>query len=469
MQIRSVSVTAALCAVVVVPSAHAQSPQGTASSPQASQREPAGAPPETVSLFGWHVPQDERFALRGTFIAGWSHDGAQAQLGLEKQGRVAQATLTVSGRISDRLRYLVSFNPVNEVPSKPACGEEHFFFPNDPSFYAAGPVVPCDPEDGSKRVDTYNTYALDYLTQQGPLREGYVDWRASDAISARFGRFILPIGFAPLEAGSWTSKDLTRIQRLNAEANFGLMLGYTHRNASGEPLAEANVMGVLGEGNREKDYDWFYFVNTSLDTNSALTVVGSLRARPHRAVDLRAAYKRGFTGSKVERLPSYWASKRIDDALVVSAKVQVHAWVSVFGEYARYVWGPTATSAEMLELDQNPIDKPGYYIGGTFEIPVTDGVTAGITFTREEVSRDDSLVKYLALNGLYGVEMGKKDRGTIARFHVDVSRLVTFGVFWADISNPYPWISGSWPIAGPRAFTGRAPDRYGLAVVVRTP
>jgi hypothetical protein len=122
----------------------------------------------------------------------------------------------------------------------------------------------------------------------------------------------------------------------------------------------------------------------------------------------------------------------------------------------------------MLGFDEDPIDKAGYYIGGTFELPVTDRVRAGVTFTREELSRDDSLVKYLALNGLYGVEMGKKDRGTIARFYVDVARLVTFGLFWADIVNPYPWVSGSWPVAGPRAFTGRTPDRYGLAVVVRT-
>jgi hypothetical protein len=426
-------------------------------------------PPEPVSLFGWDVPQDERFTIRGTFIAGWSHDGAQAQLGLEKQGRVAQATLTVSGRVTDRVRYVVSVNPVNEVASKPACGEENFFFPNDPTFYAAGPVVPCDPENGLKRVDTYNTYALDYINQQGPLREGYADWRASEAASARFGRFILPIGFAPLEVGSWTAKDLTRIQRLNAEANFGLMLGYTQRTAAGVPLVEAHVMGVLGEGNREKDYDWFYFVNTSLDTNSALTVVGSLRVRPHAAIDLRGAYKRGFTGSKVERLPSYWASKRIDDAVVASAKVQVHPWVSVFGEYARYVWGPTATSAEMLGFDQDAIEKPGYYVGGTFEVPLRDQVTAGVTLTREELSRDDSLVKYLAANNLYGCELGRKDRSTIARFYLDVSRLVTFGLFWADISNPYPWISGSWPVAGPRAFSGRTPDRYGLTVIVRTP
>lgn len=449
----------ALCAAALGPTAFAQTP--------APDPAPDDAP--AVSLFGWSLPQDERLKISGTFIAAWSHDGAQAPLGFEKQGRVGQATLTISGRATDRVRYLVSFNPVNEVSSKPACGEPGFFYPNDPSIYAAGPVVPCDPEDGLKRVDTYNTFALDYVNQQGPLREGYVDWRATDAVSLRFGRFILPIGFAPPKVGSWTAKDLTRIQRLNAEANFGLMLGYTQRRRDGGVWFEAAVAGVLGDGNREKDYDWFYFANTTLDSNSALTALATVRARPHDAVDLRVAYKRGFTGSKVERLPSYWASKRLDDALVASASVRVHPWVTVFGEYARYVWGPTRTSAEMLDFDPEPIDKPGYYVGGTVEVPVHDGLRVGATVTREELSRDDSLVKYLALNGLYGVTLGKKDRGTIARVYVDVARLVTVGLFWADISNPYPWISGSWPVSGPKAFTGRTPDRYGLAVVVRTP
>jgi hypothetical protein len=46
---------------------------------------------------------------------------------------------------------------------------------------------------------------------------------------------------------------------------------------------------------------------------------------------------------------------------------------------------------------------------------------------------------------------------------------LTFGLFWADVSNPFPWVSGSWPIDGPRAFSGATPDRYGITVVVRTP
>lgn len=435
----------------------------------------APAPAETVNLFGFGLPQTERLKIDGLFIAGWSHDGAQSVLGLEKQGRIAQATISVSGRVGRHVRYVVSFNPVNEVASKPACGEAHFFFPNNSSLYPpGGPVVPCDVENGNKRVDTYNTHALDYVNQQGPLREGYVDWRPSEAVSARFGRFIVPIGFAPSEVGSWTAKDLTRIQRLNAEANFGVMLAYAfHGKAAQEgtsapPRVEAAIMGLAGDGHRQRDYNWFYFTSASADTNSALTMVASVRARPSDRLDLRVAYKRGVTGSKVERLPNYWASKRNDDTFVTSAKVQLHPWVSVFAEHARYVWGPTRTSAELVGVNPDPIDKPGYYAGGTFAVPVTGQVRAGVTVTREELSRDDSLVKYLAANDLYGVSMGRKDRGTIARAFVEVARLVTVGFFRADVSNPYPWISGGWPVSGPRAFTGKGQDRYGMSVLVST-
>ena len=147
---------------------------------------------------------------------------------------------------------------------------------------APGPIVKCDEEDGLKRVDTYNTFSLDYITQQGILREGYVDWGISDAVSLRGGRFILPIGFAPRDVGATTAKDMARITRLNAEANFGVMLAVSKRNAD-RALFDAGVMAVLGDGNREKDYDWFYFVNRTLDTNSAVTVVASARTQPVEA------------------------------------------------------------------------------------------------------------------------------------------------------------------------------------------
>jgi hypothetical protein len=431
-------------------------------------------PPENedkVDVFGFGVPQNERLKISGLLMGAWTHDGAQAQLGYEKQARIGQATITLSGRITPRVRYLASFNPVDEVAARPACGEADFFFPNDPRIYTAGPNVPCDPEEGNKRVDSYNTYALDSVNQQGPLREGYVDFGFTRHVSFRLGRFILPIGFPPADVGSWSAKDMTRIQRLNTEANFGAMIAlatYGSPTAT-QPRFEAAILAVSGDGHRQHDYNWFYFADGSLDTNSAVTGVVSVRARPHERVDLRAAYKKGFTGSKLERLPSYWASKRRNDALVVGARLQLHPWAAVFGEYARYVWGPTDTSAELVGVDPGAIEKPGYYVGGTFEVPLTPLARVGVTVTREEISRDDSLVKFLAGEALYGVELGRQDRGTIARLYVDVMRLVTVGLFWADISNPYPWISGSWPVSGPRAFTGRAPDRYGLSLMVRTP
>ena len=95
-----------------------------------------------------------------------------------------------------------------------------------------GPIVKCDEENGLKRVDTYNTFSLDYITQQGILREGYIDWGISDHVSLRGGRFILPIGLAPREIGATTAKDMPRITRLNAEANFGVMVAASARNAT---------------------------------------------------------------------------------------------------------------------------------------------------------------------------------------------------------------------------------------------
>ena len=442
-------------------------------SPVLAQQPSTDPPPDTtaVNLFGFTFDQSERLRLGGELMVGWSHDGAQAALGFEKQGRAGWAILNVSGRVSDRVRYFVSVNPVSETRSRPACGERDFFFPNDPNLYAGtGPIVKCDEEDGLKRVDTYNTFSLDYINQQGILREGYFDVSASDLVSIRGGRFILPIGLAPREVGATSAKDMARITRLNGEANFGAMVALSKRRADDRPWFDAAVMAVLGDGNREKDYDWFYFVNTSLDTNSAITVVASARVAPVNAFELRAAYKKGYTGSKVERLPSYWASKRNDDALVASVKVSPASWVSLFGEYAHYRWGPTLTSGELVGIPAlEPIDKTGYYIGGQLNVPVSSRVHVGGSITREELSRDDSLIQYLALNGLYGVEMGKNDRALIARGFVDVNHLVNVSFFWMDVSNPYPWVSGSWPVTGPAAFTGRAPDRVGVTVTVRTP
>jgi hypothetical protein len=116
-----------------------------------------------------------------------------------------------------------------------------------------------------------------------------------------------------------------------------------------------------------------------------------------------------------------------------------------------------------------PIEKPGYYMGAQVDVPVSGRVHVGGSFTREELTRDDSLIQYLELNNLYGVSMGKKDRTMIARGFVDIGRLVNVNFFWMSVSNPFPWVSGSWPVSGPTAFTGRDPNRAGITLTVRTP
>ena len=230
--------------------------------------------------------------------------------------------------------------------------------------------MPCDPENGHKRVDTYNTFALDYIVQQGPLREGYVDWLATDAITARFGRFILPVGFAPREVGSWTAKDMTRIQRLNAEANFGLMLAVTR---AARRSTVFGAMGVLGEGNREKDYDWFYFAEPDArhQQRAHRGRVGARAAASRRSI-VRAAYKKGFTGSKVERLPSYWASKRNDDAFVVERQGAAASLRRRCSASTRATRGDRPRPQPRCSASiPSRSRRPGYYVGAQCRYPVT--------------------------------------------------------------------------------------------------
>ena len=147
--------------------------------------------------------------------------------------------------------------------------------------------------------------------------------------------------------------------------------------------------------------------------------------------------------------------------------------VSVDMGEPRLDWKEIPLAEEMdtrnIELQVGPIEKPGYFMGAQIDAPVTSRVHVGASITREELTRDDSLIQYLALNNLYGAEMGKKDRNLIARGFIDINRLVNVSFFWVDVSNPFPWASGSWPVSGPTAFTGRELDRIGLTVTVRTP
>ena len=424
-------------------------------------------PPQTAPAAGTSPIGSEKLHVSVDFMAAYGHDAANAPLGMEKQGRVGYAIVGLSGRLSPRISYRIAINPVNEVVPLPGCGEPTFFYPNDVELlYTQGPPVQCDAKQGNRRVDMYRGIAYDTIDQQGALREGYVTFDLTSSLHATFGRFILPKGFGVEEAGSFTGKDATMIQRINAEANFGLQLTYDWER-EGRRMLRFNAAGVLGEGNRWQDYDYYYFVDNSLDANSALTFVGSAIYTPDDKLDVRATVKAGFTGSKVERLPSYWASKRNDGAVVISGQYKFLPRVRAMAEVARYTWGPTETSAELLGVDTEPIHKSGYWFGVEAAHPLRSNLVVGGSVTREEIDRADSLIKLLAAEGFFGVVEGKKDRMTVMRVFFDFNDVVRLGYYFNAVSNPYPWVSGMYPVEGPQAFQGRGLDRWGLVVRFR--
>ena len=413
---------------------------------------------EEEQLPGFAVPETSKLRVRVSFMAGYVHDPAVATLGFEKQGRLGYGIVGLFGKLSESLSYMLEINPVNEGQPLPSCGEEGFFYPNTAQNF--GPRVTCEP-DGRLRVDDYRFIALDPMNQQGPIRQAYLRY-GNGRFGLKFGRFILPIGFHWEEVGSFTTKDSTHIQRINAESNFGLGLDYSF----GEQ-ASVTAAAFLGDGNKFRDYDYFYFQDGSLDSNSALTTLLSGRVEPVEGVDLRVAWKKGFTGSKVERVPNFFASKRNDDAVVLSVQYRASDFARVFGEYARYTWGLTETSAQLLALDTGAIDKTGYYAGADVSAPISRTVRVGTIITREALTRDDSLLSYLSLQG-FDVTLGKKERSTTYRFYADFRARVTMAVIRNNHSNPYRWVSGIEPIPGPgpNAADNTSP-KWGLVVRFR--
>ena len=174
----------------------------------------------------------------------------------------------------------------------------------------------------------------------------------------------------------------------------------------------------------------------------------------------------GTSGSKVERLPNYWASKRNDDALVGSASYQPWNGAKLFGEWALYRWGPTRSSARMLDVGSRPILKDGHYWGVDLSHRLQPYLRVGTVVTRESLSRDDSLVKWLALQDLYRVSLGRRDRDTIIRLYMDVDGL-SVAVYRNFDSTPFPWVSGITPIGGPHPYAHHSTDKWGFTMRVR--
>jgi hypothetical protein len=418
---------------------------------------------------GLALPDSNRLRFTIDFMAGYGTDRANATLGFERQGRVGYAILTAFGELNSRVSYRVAVNPVTETTPRPACGAAGFFYPNDPKFlYGDSTLISCDPAYGNRRVDSYRGIALDVVQQQGPIREAWVQFGVLPGTKLTIGRMRMPIGFDWQEAGSFTAKDAPEIQRIDAQSNFGFMVSY-ERPAHGrtEPLFSGSATANLGDTNRFWDYDYYYFEDGSLATNSQLTVLLSARTSPLKMLDLRASYQYGDTGSKVERLPSYWASKRNDNAVTFSAQVRPTSFSRIIYEHASYLWGPRPSSAELLNVDPAPIHKRGFYTTAEVWWPVTSSLRFGVSGSYEQIDRADSLIRWLATQHLDSVTMGKHDRMTVARTYVDFGPRVRVAFYKTNDSNPFPWVSGISGVAGPRAFSGTNTNKWGLIVRIQ--
>jgi hypothetical protein len=418
---------------------------------------PARAQNDDDANRGVAVPQTERLRFNFRFLAGYGSDRSHYDIGNEGQGRVGYAIFEVSGKINQHFSYFAEINPVDETQPLPACGDRNYFYPNEPQTF--GPNVQCDNE-GRLRVDDYKFIALDVAPQQGPIRQAYLSYHnASGFVEGKFGRFELPIGWHwEDEGGSFTAKDATHIQRINAEANFGVMLSFNWK------IATVNAAAFLGDGNRYHDYDYFYSIDNSFDTNSAMTAMVSGDLRLVKSLDVRIAQKAGYTGSRVEPLPNFYASKHRDRATVVSVKYRPVAYASVFGEYAWYTWGLMNTSAGLINLPElDSVDKNGFYLGGDVSVPIKVGdARVGTTITREVLDRDDSLIKYLWLQNLYNVTLGEKEESTVYRFYLDINRRIRVGYYLTHLTNPFPQVSGITPVAGPRAYQSFGNNKWGI-------
>jgi hypothetical protein len=458
--------TAASGLVCGVWSASAQTQSPTPLSPGATSD--AAADPSAGT--GLTLPDSNRLRFTIDFLAGYGSDLANSALGFERQGRVGYVILTAFGNLSSRVSYRLAVNPVDETQPLPACGAPGFFYPNDPKFlYGASTDISCDPAYGNRRVDPYRGIALDVVQQQGPIREAWMQFGLVSNTKLTVGRMRMPIGFDWQEAGSFTAKDAPEIQRIDAQSNFGLMVSYDHP-AQGRPesLFGASVTANMGDANRFWDYDYYYFEDGSLDTNSQLTVLASVRTSPIKMLDLRASYQYGDTGSKVERLPSYWASKRNDNATTFSAQIRPTSFSRIIYEHASYLWGPRPSSADLVGVNPAPIHKRGFYTTAEGWWPVTSSLRVGVSGTYEQIDRADSLIRFLASQNMDDVTMGKHDRMTVVRTYVDFGSLVRVAFYKTNDSNPFPWVSGISSVTGPRAFQGTNTNKWGIIVRMQT-
>ena len=165
-----------------------------------------------------------------------------------------------------------------------------------------------------------------------------------------------------------------------------------------------------------------------------------------------------FLLSDIDIAPSTTDEARKEPSLYVRI-------AACYGTSPPISWGLPETSADLLGFGYAPLHKDGYYVGGELFYPLSGQFTIGTVVTREELSRDDSLVQLMAQQGRFGVRLGKWERASVYRFYLDVSDLVRVGVYRNNLSNPYPWLSGIVPVDGEGAFGRlRGSNKWGVTL-----
>ncbi|GAC1454113.1 MAG: hypothetical protein PVSMB1_03010 [Gemmatimonadaceae bacterium] len=379
-------------------------------------------------------------------FAGVHDESLRAAMGRERQIKVAFVNLAVYGEVNPSLSYAVVANPANDgivpKPYEPQASDRRtFFFPNRPE----GRGAVSDP-GGLYKVDDYKHPGLDPILQQGALRIAYLDAHTADKrFGVAIGRNYVPQGLMLSELAWFTAKDLTHIQRINAQADNGAT-GYLNF-----PRMRVDLALITGNGNPYHDYAYFDFTDPTEGKNSSIGGVVTGRVRSRRA-ELGATIRHNFLNSRIEDSTTLQLSKHTDDAAILFGKVEPTQHLRIFGEYARYRWGMTPSSAALLKGPRvkTPIIKNGGYLGAEVYTSTTRFGKWGAIITREELKRDDALVAWAAANRLFGVRLGKKERSTIVKIYAEFGPVTAFFSLNA-LSNPFPELSAIKAIRGPGA------------------
>jgi hypothetical protein len=373
--------------------------------PVAAQSPPAPEADEVMTL----TMGERKLQFGVDFAFAGVYDNSQVPtIGRERQIKVAYVNLSVAMEVNNFLSFSVTVNPAQDgivpKPYIPSDADRRgYFFPNGPE----GRGVVSDPH-GIKDVDDYKYSGFDPIIQQGSLRVGYVDVHSRGrTLGATIGATTCH-SFALDELTWFTAKDMTHIQRINAQADNGLFLYYN------TPRFRVDVAAISGNGNPYHDYGYFDFTTPTADNNSALGAVASARYRTEKFV-AGGTYRKNFINSRVEDSISLQLSKHNDDAVIGFASFRPNSYVRVYGEVSSYKWGLAKTSADLLPGPpvESPVYKAGFYAAVDALGPTTNYGQWGVTASYEDLSRDDSLVAFAAARHMFGVTLGEREKGTI--------------------------------------------------------